>query len=83
MKELMIVMAAMMPATDIAQELSNALQDYLLFPNDEDKKNTVLMHCNMFLLNNQTGGTAKGAKEMIDKISSAEAKMKMFETNFN
>jgi len=81
MKELMVMMAAMMPATDIAEELKNALQDFLLFPEDEEKKSLVLMHCNMFLLNHLSGGNVNGAKKVLDEMSSNEDKLRLFETS--
>lgn len=81
MKELMIMTAALTPATVIAEELKNALQDFLLFPEDEEKKGLVLMHCNMFLLNSASGGTAEGGKQLINELSSNENKLKLFEAS--
>lgn len=81
MKELMIITAALTPATVIAEELKNALQDFMLFPEDKEKRTNVIFHCHMFLINTSSGGTMEGAKQLMDELSSQEDKLKLFETS--
>jgi hypothetical protein len=77
--ELLIFMAALTEASKIAEEIRDAAQDVLLFPDDEEKKNTLAVHCMMFSLHMKTKGSIDGAREVSKELKTVEKRMKLFE----
>lgn len=78
MEQLMITLAAMLPAEKIAEDIKDAAQDFLLFP-EEEKLKRLVFECHMLLLHARTGGTIEGANKAIKDLESMEAKLKLFE----
>lgn len=79
MEHLMITLSAMLPTEKIAEDIRDAAQDFLLFPDDEMKLSRLMFECHLLLLNRKTGGTIEGANNTIKEMESMEAKLKLFE----
>jgi len=77
--ELIIFLAAMTNVSTIAEAIKDAAQDVILFPDDQEKKETLAMHCMMFSLHMKTKGSMDGAMELSKEVETVEKRMKLFE----
>lgn len=75
-----VLIAAMTPEEHILQQIKDAVQELILFPEDEDKRDTLEMHMMMFLLKKKTGGTIEGAQKLIKEMEMQEKKLSIFTT---
>lgn len=82
MKELMIMVATMMPEEDLLNELKNAIEDYLIIPSDE-KRDQIGMLSTLFTIRHSTKGEAKNAVDMIENMDKLEQQSKIFTVNKN
>jgi hypothetical protein len=79
MHHLMFLMAAATDTETIASHLKEAAQDVILFPDDQEKKEHLVMHCMMFMLHHQSGGDIGKAMEMAKDVDNREKKLSMFD----
>lgn len=75
-----VIIAAMTPEEHILESIKDAVQEAILFPEDQDKKDTLEMHMMMFLLKKKTGGTLEGAQKLIKEMEAQEKKLSVFTT---
>lgn len=75
-----VLIAAMTPEEHILESIKDAVQEVILFPEDEDKRDTLEMHMMMFLLKKKTGGTLEGAQKLIKEMEAQEKKLSVFQT---
>lgn len=83
MHELMFALAAMMPKEEILEDLKNALQDYMLFPDDKEKENNLQMHMTLLMINLKTKGSVNEAMSLAKKIEDKDKKLSLFDTGDN
>ena len=75
-----MIIAAMTPEEHILESIKDAVQELILFPEDEDKRDTLETHIMMFLLKKKTGGTIEGAQKFIKEMEAQEKKLSVFTT---
>lgn len=75
-----VIIAAMTPEEHILESIKDAVQELILFPEDEDKRDTLETHIMMFLLKKKTGGTLEGAQKLIKEMEAQEKKLSVFTT---
>lgn len=75
-----VLIAAMTPEEHILESIKDAVQEVILFPEDEDKRDTLETHIMMFLLKKKTGGTIEGAQKLIKEMEAQEKKLSVFTT---
>lgn len=75
-----VLIAAMTPEEHILESIKDAVQELILFPEDEDKRDTLETHIMMFLLKKKTGGTIEGAQKLIKEMEAQEKKLSVFTT---
>lgn len=75
-----VIIAAMTPEEHILESIKDAVQELILFPEDEDKRDTLETHIMMFLLKKKTGGTLEGAQKLIEEMEAQEKKLSVFTT---
>lgn len=83
MHELMFALAAMMPKEEILEDLKDALQDYMLFPDDKKKEDNLQMHMTLLMINLKTKGSVNEAMSLVKKIEDKDKKLSLFETGDN
>jgi hypothetical protein len=76
---LMFLMAAATDTSTIAIALKDAAQDVVLFPDDQEKKEHLVMHAMMFMLHHQSGGDVSKAMQMAKDVDNREKKLSMFD----
>lgn len=82
MKELMVMMATMMPEEKLLNDLRDAINDYLILPTNE-KNDEIAMLCTMFTIRHATKGDANTAMDMIQDMDKMEKTVKIFDINGN
>lgn len=82
MKELMIMMATMMPEEKLLNDLKDAIEDYLILPTNE-KRDEIAMFSTMVVIKHDTNGDAKNAVDMIKKMEKLEKQSNIFNVNGN
>lgn len=83
MHELMFAIAAMLPKEKILEDLKDALQDYMLFPDDKEKESTLQMNMALLTIHLRTKGSINEAMSLAKDMENKEKKLSLFETNGN
>lgn len=83
MHELMFAIAAMLPKEKILEDLKDALQDYMLFPDDKEKESTLQMNMALVTIHLRTKGSVNEAMNLAKDMENKEKKLSLFETNGN
>lgn len=83
MHELMFALAAMLPKEKILEDLKDALQDYMLFPDDKEKENNLQMHMTLLAIHLKSDGEVKNAMNLLRDMEDKDKKLSLFETNGN
>ena len=83
MHELMFAIAAMLPKEKILEDLKDALQDYMLFPDDKEKEDNLEMHMTLLSIHLKTKGSVKEAMSLAKEMENKEKKLSLFETGEN
>lgn len=83
MHELMFAVAAMLPKEKILEDLKDALQDYMLFPDDKEKESTLQMNMALLTIHLRTKGSINEAMSLAKDMENKEKKLSLFETNGN
>ena len=71
MKQLLFMAATIMPTEDIIEKLEDALKEYKLIPNEENKKQ-VEMFSFMLMINLENGGSLKKMSEMLQEVEKVD-----------
>jgi len=82
MKELMIMVATMMPEEQILNEMKDAIEDFLILPSNE-KRDQIGMLSTLFTIRHTTKGETKNAMDMIENMDKLEQQSKIFTVNKN
>lgn len=83
MEELMFTISALVPKKKHLQDVKEAVEDCILFPDDEEKENHLAMHVTLLMICMQSKGSVKKALELANSIKSKEKKLSLFETGEN
>ena len=83
MEELMFTISALVPKEKILEDLKDAVQDYILFPDDKEKEDNVQMHMTLLAIHLKTNGSVKEAMSLAKDMENKEKKLSLFETNGN
>lgn len=83
MHELMFAISALVPKEKHLQDVKEAVEECILFPDDEEKENNLAMHITMLMICIQSKGSAKKALDLANSIKSKEKKLSLFETGEN
>ena len=79
----MFAIAAMLPKEKILEDLKDALQDYMLFPDDKEKESTLQMNMALVTIHLRTKGSVNEAMNLAKDMENKEKKLSLFETNGN
>lgn len=71
MKQLLFMVATIMPTEDIIEKLEDALKEYKVVPTDENKK-AVEMFSFMLMINLENGGSLKKMSEMLQEVEKVD-----------
>lgn len=82
MKELMVMMATMMPEEKLLNDLRDAINDYLILPTNE-KIDEISTFCTMVIIRHATKGDADTAMNMIRDMDKMEKSAKIFDIKEN
>ena len=82
MKEMMIMMATMMPQERLIEEVKDAASEALLVPT-QDNLDKLVMHCHMMTIRHATQGDMSKATDMMQDMDKFEKRQKLFETDSN
>jgi hypothetical protein len=83
MHELMFALAAMLPKEKILEDLKDALQDYMLFPDDKEKESNLQMNMALVTIHLRTKGSINEAMSLAKDMEDKEKKLSLFETSGN
>lgn len=78
---MMVMIASTVPLERIVENIKDAATELSIFPDDEDKRNTLLAHCTMLKMHLDTKGTLEGAMNLIKDLEAREKKLSMFDIN--
>lgn len=79
MDAVMILLSTAVPVEELVENIRDAAQDAVLFPDDEKKMNHLMFCCTLFAMNRRTEGKMENAVSLIKDLESREAKLRLFE----
>lgn len=77
MKDLMLIIAAMMPIEEMIESLKQSINDYES-DNSDDNLKKIQMNCSLILAKKVTGGDMEGAIKACEKIDRMEQANELF-----
>lgn len=83
MHELMFAIAAMLPKDKILEDIRDAAQECLIFPNNKEKEDTLQMHMTLLAIHLKSDGEVKNAMNLLRDMEDKDKKLSLFETNGN
>lgn len=76
---MMVMIAASIPLERIVENIKDSATELSIFPENEDKKNELLVHCTMFKMHLDTKGSLEGALKLIKELEAKEKKLSIFD----
>lgn len=80
MKELMLIMATVLPEEKLIDDLQEAITEYKL-TNSIDARRSLATFCQMFILRTITQGDSEKLNEMLADMKRHDEREKLFDTN--
>lgn len=83
MHELMFAMAAILPKEKILEDIRDAAQECLFYPDDKEKEHVLRMHMTLFAIHIKSNGEIKNAMDILKDLEDKEKKLSLFDTGEN
>lgn len=80
MKEIMLILATMMPEERLIAELEESLTNYKLI-GDKKSRHKLAANCQMFILRVMTNGSGDKMQEVLKEMRSQEERENFFKVN--
>ena len=80
MKELMLIMATVLPEEKLIDDLQEAITEYKL-TNSNDARRSLATFCQMFILRSITEGNPDKLTEMLSDMKRHDERQKLFNVN--